>query len=167
MGWETDDDKDFVNPPHRKRPRGEGKFSKKKSRKRHQQRWWTLRPSEVTRDPRFEDKPLGLGVFATRPIKKKIYFDGEFKCKTLMTDRERDYGIQTDIPNYIITPTDSQIRTGDLKYYWRINHSTDKPTHRLEYDCRLSRRYPHGRPVLIPLRSVRIGDEITFDYNNK
>ena len=87
-----------------------------------------------------------------------------------MTAFERDYGIETDFPCYIITPTDSQIRTGNLKYYWRINHnSTDSEdsTHRLEYDLRLrGTDYPNGRPVLIPLKALGVDEEITFDYNN-
>ena len=163
---DSDDDSDFVNPPW-KRPRGTRTFPAKKRRKRSKKRWWRIGPSRVDPDPRFKDKPLGLGVFTTRPIKVRIFFCGEFICKTKTTVWERDYGIETDFPNYIITPTDSQIRTGNLKYYWRINHDSTDPTHRLEYDLRLRTDYPNGRPVLIPLRSLGVDEEITFDYNNK
>ena len=120
---DSDDDSDFVNPPW-KRPRGTRTFPAKKRRKRSKKRWWRIGPSRVDPDPRFKDKPLGLGVFTTRPIKVRIFFCGEFICKTKTTVWERDYGIETDFPNYIITPTDSQIRTGNLKYYWRINHDS-------------------------------------------
>ena len=114
-----ENDRDFVNPPWlrvKKRKRS-GKISKKKTRKipKKQKQWWKIDKSRVTRDPRFEEKPVGLGVFTTRRIgRKKIYFNGEFKCKTHMAVWERDYGIETDYPNYIITPTDHQIRTGNL-----------------------------------------------------
>ena len=160
--WDPMDD-DFVNPPFKKSRR------RKNKRKRSKKPWWILKDSKVIRSDRFGDRPLGLGVFARRSIKTKIYFYGQFVSKTTMsrTDPRQHYGVTTDFPNYMISPTTTQIETGDLDYPWRINHSTDNPSHRLEYDGLSSTGYPFGRPVLIPLRRLRVGDEVTFDYNNK
>ena len=143
--------------------------SKVKKSKRSKSKWCVLKDSKVTRDERFKERPTGLGVFATRKIKKKIYFYGEWVCKTKVsrTSQRYYYGVTSDFNNYMITPTEEQIESGNLKYYWRINHSTHLPTHRLEYDCTSGHGYLYGRPVLIPLRTVKAGEEITFDYNNK
>jgi len=84
-----------------------------------------------------------------------------------MTDEQMDYGIKADDPCYCITPTHKQIQTGKLKHCWRINHSSYQPTHRLEFDKTENIKYPYGRPVLIPLRTLEAGVEITFDYNNE
>ena len=53
----------------------------------------------VKRDASFEKKPIGLGVFATRRVKKKIYFSGgEYICLTKLplTSRRRDYAVCCD-----------------------------------------------------------------------
>ena len=168
MGWETDDDKDFVNPPPRKRPRGTGKFSGKISKKRLRKRWWKIRPSRVPRDSRFEDKDLGDGVFTRRKtMKKKIYFTGGVhQSKTNMTSQQIDYGVQSDYPNYCFTPTDEDITNNKLHMCWKINHNCRNPTHRL-YWSESTHEYPYGRPYLVPLRIVKINEELSYDYNNK
>ena len=102
-----------------------------------------------------------------------IYFSGgEYICLTRLslTSRRRDYVVCSDDANYVFTPTDLDIETTgslSLRYCWRINHSTINPTHSLEWDDTESQSYPHGRPVLVPLRVVKVGEELTFDYRNK
>ena len=61
------------------------------------------------------------------------FHDGVHQSKTTMTDRQYDYGVQSDYnEDYIFTPTDQQIKTGKMDYYyWRINHSSTNHTHRL------------------------------------
>ena len=169
------DDLDFESPSWRERRKLKRRnrllrsLGKKKSKR--PTKWWVIKESEVDVDERFEDKPLGLGVFTTRRLKgKKIYFSGgEYICLTRLdlTSRRRDYGVCYDDGNYIYTPTDLDIETGSLRYCWRINHSTINPTHSLEWDDTESQSYPYGRPVLVPLRVVKVGEEITFDYRNK
>ena len=132
--------------------------------------WWVLQPSKVKRDDRFEEKPIGLGVFTTRRVKIKIYFSGgKYTCLTKISRNsiQRDYAVCSDDVNYVVTPTEIDIKTGSLRCCWRINHSTDRPTHRLEWDNTESQSHPHGRAVLIPLRTLEAGEELTFDYNNK
>ena len=170
-----DSDDDFQKPcPRRDRKRRNrrrllmGTVTKKPKRS---SKWWVLQPSKVKRDERFEDKPLGLGVFTTTRLKgKKIYFSGgEYICLTRLplTSRRRDYGVCSDDVNYVFTPTDLDIETGSLRHCWRINHSTINPTHSLEWDDTESWSYPYGRPVLVPLRVVKVGEELTYDYRNE
>ena len=170
------DDLDFESPSRRKRRerkqrnrirrllRGTTKTSERPTK------WWVIKPSEVEVDERFEDKPLGLGVFTTRRVKETIYFEGgEYICLTRLklTSRRRDYAVCSDDKNYVVTPTDLDIERGSLNYCWRINHSTSNPTHELEWDNTESQSHPYGRPVLIPLRFVEVDEELTFDYCNK
>ena len=80
------DDLDFEPPSYRARKRRLrrmkllGTGTKKSKRLRRPTKWWVTKDSKVERDERFEDKPIGLGVFTTRRVeKKKIYFyGGEF-----------------------------------------------------------------------------------------
>ena len=71
-----------------------------------------IKESKVKVDERFEDKPLGLGVFTTRRVKETIYFEGgEYICRTRLklTSRRRDYPVCSDDKNYVVTPTDLDI----------------------------------------------------------
>ena len=170
------DDLDFESPSQRKRRERKRRnclirrFLGKKKPKR-QTKWWVIKESKVKVDERFEDKPLGLGVFTTRRVKETIYFEGgEYICLTRLklTSRRRDYyAVCSDDKNYVVTPTDLDIERGSLNYCWRINHSTINPTHELEWDNTESQSHPYGRPVLKPLRFVEVDEELTFDYCNK
>ena len=168
------DDLDFESPSQQKRRERKQRnrirrlLGKKKPKR--QTKWWVIKESEVDVDERFEDKPLGLGVFTTRRlVNETIYFEGgEYICLTRLslTSRRRDYAVCSDDINYVVTPTDIDIETGSLRYCWRINHSTIDPTHRLEWDGTESQTHPYGRAVLVPLRVVLAGEEITYDYRN-
>ena len=171
----ADDFDDFQKPcPQRDRKRRNrrrlllgGAVAKKPKRT---SKWWVLQPSKVKLDERFEGKPIGLGVFTTRRVKMRLYFSGgEYTCLTKISRRssQRDYAVTSDDVNYVFTPTEVDIERGNLRCVWRINHSADHPTHRLEWDNAESQSYPYGRPVLIPLRILEVGEELTFDYNNK
>ncbi len=84
-----------------------------------------------------------------------------------MTPRQKDYAIASGYDeDYVFTPRDEDIINGKLSYPWRINHSSDTPTHELRYDPTICDKYPHGRPYLTPKRVVSVGEEITFNYNN-
>jgi len=152
-----DSDSDFIKTPPRKRKR----------KKRRKTRWWNIKASKLKRDERFEDKDLGDGVFTTRRIKVRIYFEGGIhQCKTSMTKRQLDYGVQSDYPNYCWTPTDKDIEDGKLHRSWKINHTVKEPTHELLWD-EATYKYPYGRPYLEPLMTLEKETELSYDYNNK
>ena len=167
------DDLDFESPSRgreRRKRKRRNRLRRLLGKKKRPTKWWVIKDSKVKVDERFEDKPLGLGVFTTRRLRKKIYFSGgEYICLTRLplTSRRRDYAVCSDDVNYVVTPTDLDIETGSLRYCWRINHSTINPTHLLEWDNRESQSHPCGRAVLIPLRVLEVGEELTFDYRNK
>jgi hypothetical protein len=170
----SDYDPDFEDgpgnePPRpKKRPRGVRTFPRKRLKKKIEQRWWEIRPSHVSRDIRFNDKKIGLGVFSTRRSFRTIHFNGVHQLKTTMTSQQRDYGIESGFDeDYVFTPTDKDITNNMLSHSWRINHSIKNPTHELHYDPVMCPQHPHGHSCLTPLRWLDSGDEITFDYNNK
>ena len=171
----ADDLDDFEKPcPRRDRKRRNRRLrllgGAKPKKMKKKAKWWVLKDSEVKRADRFEGKPIGRGVFATRRVKKKIYFTGgEYMCLTKIHRDciRRDYAVCSYDINYVVTPTVVDIQTGNLRYCWMINHSTKDPTHIVDWDNTESQSYPYGRGVLIPLRTVEKGGELTFDYNNK
>jgi len=94
-------------------------------------------PSQVCRDKKtFGRRPVGLGVFATRPGRFTIRFRGK-SCVTMlekdMTKKQEDYAIASgkDV-DYVIVSTHEDIIEGHLYWPWRINHSSESPTHILE-----------------------------------
>ena len=159
--WESGDE-DFVNPPYKKRKM---KKTKKKRRKKKKMKFWRVGISQVTRLSRFKGEPKGLGVFATRPGRFKMTFKGGiYVCKTHMTALQWRYGVQAEDPNSVYVPSDVSIQSTDLCYVWRVNCDTKNPTHECVWHCENTKEYTYGYPYLYPLRSIKTGEEITFNY---
>ena len=116
----------------------------------------------------------GFGLFQNFDGSKKI----KFLCPrgTITTiprvsikvgDPQHMYGIDSAmIDGEIVVPTRESIYNRDVAEAFRVQHNKDNPTHELMwvFDDK-GRDYPHSYPQLIPLRSLKKGDEVTFDYN--
>ncbi len=132
--------------------------------------WWSVRPSRVKTDPLFNNLPVGLGVFSTRNIpmnmkgRFEIKFNGLHVYKTTMTSLQRRYAIESGYDeDYVVVPSHDDIISGRIGFSWRINHNSHNPTHKLCWDDTVGDEHPY----LEPLRKIKIGQEITFDYKLK
>ena len=84
--------------------------------------------------------------------------------KTKIHSKQRRYQMDSGYDeDFVIVPTLTSIRSGDIPLPFRVNHCTDEPTHRLTWYSH-SRDYPHSHPVLEGVRVIDIGTEVTFNY---
>ena len=84
--------------------------------------------------------------------------------KTQVHPKQRRYQMESGYDeDYVIVPTLKSILEGDVPLPFRVNHCTDKPTHKMGW---ISHRndYPYSHPVLEGLREIAIGTEVTFNY---
>ena len=66
--------------------------------------------------------------------------------------------------DFVICPTLESIRTNDIPLPFRVNHDQFFPTHKLIWiPDQLD--YPHSHYILIGVKSIQSGTEISFDYN--
>ena len=65
---------------------------------------------------------------------------------------------------FVICPTLQSILTKNIPLPFRVNHSEFYPTHKLIWDPH-ELDYPHSHYVLKPIKHIKSGTEITFDYN--
>ena len=66
----------------------------------------------------------------------------------------------------VIVPTMESVLSGDIYFPFRDQHSSDNPTHKLEWvEDPEGRVFPYSHPVLKGLRALTPNTEITFDYN--
>ena len=120
----------------------------------------------------------GFGLFQNFKGAKKI----KFLCPkgTIMTipceskkfltgDQQHKYGVDSAIEDcVIIVPTKKSIVEREIALAFRVQHSNDKPTHKLMWVFdETGRDYPHSYPQLVPIHPLKKGDEVTFDYNLK
>lgn len=149
-------------PRSAKRQRDDGDFTEKTLRrwhgkKRKKTKFWKVDTSTVPFHPRFKGKEKGLGVFAVRSGRFRIYFrDVLHVCKTHMKDFDWKYGIQSryDESYCMVPPTTPTL---NVRMWWRINHSSTSPTHELVW-------VDEGVPYLCPKRRINKGEEFTYDY---
>ena len=65
--------------------------------------------------------------------------------------------------DFVMVPTITSITSGDIPLPFRVNHSSNKSTHKLVWFSH-SRDYPHSHSVLEGIREIDIGTEVTFNY---
>ena len=122
-----------------------------------------MQQSKVSRDnTRFKGEPLGLGVFCNRRGEHIIHFkDFDHKSKTKMTSLERRYAVESGYDgDYIVVHGEQKIKSNQIHFSWRINHSSTDPTHKLCWEDEVGNEHPY----LEPLRIVEVGEEFTFKY---
>ncbi len=68
--------------------------------------------------------------------------------------------------DYVIVPTMKSIQIKEIPIPFRVNHSSDDPTHELVWVAD-AKDYPDSHYVLEGKRELEPDTEITFDYNLK
>ena len=66
----------------------------------------------------------------------------------------------------VIVPTEKSIQDCNVPFPFRVQHQSLYPTHEMHW-VDDARDYPHSYPVLLPMRPISKGDEVTFNYNIK
>ena len=132
-------------------------------------------PIDLVQFPDYLNDP-GFGLFQNFDGEKKIKFlcpKGSITTipceshKFTTGDQQHKYGIDSAIEDcVIIVPTQKSIDDRTIAFPFRVQHKEDDPSHKLMWvSDERGRDYPHSYPQLIPLRPLRKGDEVTFDYN--
>ena len=112
----------------------------------------------------------GLGLFQRRNGRVTLLVRGhnvQSIQKRHMHRLQKKYAFQSAFDeDFVIVPTVSCIREGNIPVSFRVQHDSDDPTHTLDYheDSR-GRDFPFSYPMLVPCRTVKAGTELAFDYN--
>lgn len=110
----------------------------------------------------------GMGLFQSCDGKFTIHVVGvdivNVEKKSLHPLQKRYYMESGYDEDMVICPTLHSIRTVNVPIPFRVNHSQYFPTHKLiwvphELD------YPHSHYILEPIKCVKSGTEVSFDYN--
>ena len=116
----------------------------------------------------------GKGLFQTRDGGIPIKFVGPDIVSVTRTSlktgsQQWKYAVDSGYDeDYAIVPTKESIDGCRVPFPFRVQHTSHYPTHKLEWvSDSMGRDYPHSYPQLVPTRSLKDGDEITFDYNKK
>ena len=131
----------------------------------------TVRQSSVTIDLiAFPDCDgnIGLGVYQNRTgacLFRVVGPNVESIDKSAIHRLQKPYAIQSAYDeDKVIVPTVDSIRLGNIPVPFRVQHSSDSATHKLDYHEH-ALDYPFSYPVLVPNGIIVAGTEISFDYN--
>lgn len=111
----------------------------------------------------------GLGVFTRVRGRVTIIFTSASTVRIKRTEvvgAQHEYRVDCgDDEDYVFAPTldtlTPSIHSHPLSWFWRIQHSSQSPTHASDWDP-----YAHHFR-LVPLRVLEVGDEVTFHYHWK
>ena len=124
---------------------------------------WKVSQSRQRDDEKYPGQDPGLGLFTRRPGEHVIKFRGQNTVVVLkknVTTKQQVYKAESGFDeDYVVVPTQESLLRNKPDYFWRVQHNSTNPTHRLKYCA-------YGDYLFLkPLRALKVGDEITFDYN--
>ena len=136
------------------------KRTKKKGEKKGR---WEVKKSRQRDDEKYPGQDPGLGLFTKRPGDHVIRFRGKNTVVILIKELSKEqhvYKAESGFDeDYVVVPTQESLLRNKPDFFWRVQHNRTNPTHRLGY-------YDYGDYLfLVPLLTLNVGDEITFDYN--
>ena len=118
------------------------------------------------------DKDPGFGVFQEVHGRFLFQVTGpgvESMEKEKMVEEQKKYAMDSGFDeDKVIVPTLESIRSGIISLPFRIQHSKDNPTHKMDWrEDEMGRDFPHSCPILVPIGPGNLvpNTEITFDYN--
>ena len=166
MDWYDDlsdfEDCEFIRRMRRKRSRLQGKMKKGSTRQKKRDVRYVVKRSSVRRDLRFENLPLGEGVYTLSGGSHCIHFEGGVvTLKKNMTRLQSRYAVESGFDeDYVVVPSHFDIIVNNLHFSWKINHSSKDPTHTLCW----SDEPGNEHPFLKPKRDMVKNEECTFCY---